>query len=61
MGARSRGSTLTSRGQNDELRPLPLVPDGARAGLVRTLDTQPRFGVLHGPEQARWGVFHFAA
>src|SRR6516165_6782094 len=40
MGARSRGSTLTSRGQ---------APDGTRAGRVWTLDTLPRFGVLRGP------------
>ena len=35
------------------------APDGSRAGLVWTLDTQPRFGVLRGPEGPRWGVFHF--
>lgn len=35
------------------------APDGRRAGLVWTLDNQPRFGVLRQPDLGRWGVFHF--
>ena len=35
------------------------APDGSRAGLVWTLDTQPRFAVIREPDCGRWGVFHF--
>jgi hypothetical protein len=35
------------------------APDGSRAGLVWTLDENPKFGVLRQPDCGRWGVFHF--
>ena len=51
MGARSRGSTLTTRGK---------APDGTRAGLVRTLDNPAAVQRAAWPRGSAVG-FHFAA
>ena len=35
------------------------TPDGQRAGLIWSVDPNPRFAVIEGPSSTRWGLFHF--